>query len=75
MRAAVPAHAQERGHHQPLQCPGARGADSRGERGVENAGIDVVASGDEAVAGGQTGKVAQKSRRTKNGPGALLLTR
>ena len=64
------AWAQDRGHHQSLQCPGTGGADTRGECGAEGAGIDVVAGGSEAIPGGQWGEVAQKSRRAKNGPGA-----
>src|SRR5438067_5454697 len=63
------ARAQERGHHQPLQRAGTRGADRRGERGVENAGIDVVASGDEASCRWSTGKsrakVAQDEKRAR----------
>jgi integrase len=40
------AWAQDRGHHQSLQCPGTLRADTRGECGAQGAGIDVVASSD-----------------------------
>src|SRR5258705_3090757 len=59
------ARPQDRRHHRPLQRARTGGTDTRGERCAENAGIDVVASGNWAVAGGQRGKVAQKSRRNE----------
>ena len=61
---------QDRGHHQSLQRPGTCRADPSGERDPEDAGINVVAGGSEAIPGGHWGEVAQKSRRAKNGPGA-----
>src|SRR5689334_20723913 len=64
------ARAQERGHHESLQRARIGGTDTRGERGAEDAGIDVVASGDEAIPRWSTGrsraKVAQSEKRARS---------